>query len=237
MAILAALIGQVPQRTIFENSAGVQILVVDVTLNITPTFSAEVTQHPVEEGPDVADHIRVKNVTVTMDGYCSETPLTLENSIRGLVTSGASAVGSRIGGSFGAEIGAVVGGLGSNFLIKSQDKATAIRDALIAVLNEKKVFNIAAPSLKKEFSKNFVITNLTFPKDQSTGRGVRFSAQLQQIQIVESQSIKLGKLSKDIQATAAGKSKLGKQATTIANEGKRQSLLKTLSKSIFGGAS
>jgi len=235
MALLSILTGVVPQRTIFENSKGIQLLVVDVTMNITPTFSAEVTQHPVEDGPDVSDHIRVKNVTISMEGIASETPLTLEESARGLITSAAGAVGSRIGGTLGGEIGSVAGGLGANILIKAQNKAEAIRDALIELLNERKVFNIAAPSLKKEYANNFVITSLTFPKDSATGRAVRFSAQLQQIQIVESQTVKLGKLQASVFASGGGKSNIGKQSTKIADEGKRKSLLKTLSKSIFSG--
>lgn len=38
-------------------------------------FDSEVTEHPVENGADIADHIRARPVTVTMSGIVSDTPI------------------------------------------------------------------------------------------------------------------------------------------------------------------
>jgi hypothetical protein len=48
---------------------------VDAVISFTPTHEAETTDHPIEDGSDPSDHIRVKPVMLQMEGLQSATPL------------------------------------------------------------------------------------------------------------------------------------------------------------------
>ncbi len=50
-------------------------LVVDAVLGGGHTFAAEVTQHPVEEGADIADHTRPQPTEISLECVVSNTPL------------------------------------------------------------------------------------------------------------------------------------------------------------------
>jgi hypothetical protein len=249
MALLSILTGGRPVRTefalsrTFKNPQGVveripQMFLIDATLQITAQYSAAVTKHPVEVGPDISDHIRVEPVSIQMEGVCSDTPIDLASSVTGLATAALSKVGSAVSGPLGGAVGAVAGGVGASLLASalggSQSKSQLIRDALISLLTDKVVFDIAAPSLKSEHSKGLVLTKLSFPKGPDTGRAVRFSATMEQIRLVESEVIPIGKIDKSVLHTAAGKANVGKQATATASDGKRKSFLKAFG-SILGG--
>lgn len=49
----------------------------DATTLIGFESAAEVTEHPVERGPSVGDHIRPNNGTVTLEGVVTDAPITL----------------------------------------------------------------------------------------------------------------------------------------------------------------
>jgi predicted nucleic acid-binding Zn ribbon protein len=48
---------------------------VDAVVSFTPTHEAETTDHPIEDGSDPSDHIRVKPVMLQMEGLQTATPL------------------------------------------------------------------------------------------------------------------------------------------------------------------
>ncbi len=52
----------------------------DVSVREAHGLSADVTEHPVESGADVADHIRPKQRTVTIEGVISNTPIDVPQS-------------------------------------------------------------------------------------------------------------------------------------------------------------
>lgn len=47
----------------------------DVAVNEDHSFESEVTEHPVEIGADIADHVRARPITVTLEGIVSDTPI------------------------------------------------------------------------------------------------------------------------------------------------------------------
>lgn len=52
---------------------------VDATLSQEHTSAADVTDHPVEDGADVSDHVRVRAPRVRLTGVVSNTPLVASN--------------------------------------------------------------------------------------------------------------------------------------------------------------
>lgn len=48
---------------------------VDVFTSEDHSHPAEVTEYPVEDGADVSDHIRSKPITITVEGFVSNTPI------------------------------------------------------------------------------------------------------------------------------------------------------------------
>lgn len=238
MALLSLITGQTPIRTSFAYDQQVKedgkvrteqkMFLVDVTVNINPQYSSEVTLNPVEKGRDVTDHIRPKNVVIQLEGFISESPIDLDSSIRGLAASAVSVVGSRALGNIGSQVGAIVGGVGASLLQNTDNPAEKIRSALIGLWESKAIFTISAPNVLQKHSKDLVITSLSFPRSATTGRGVAFSCTMQQIQLVERKTVRLNKLKQEVQAAAAEKAKLGQQQATIAKQEPRRSILKVL---------
>lgn len=48
---------------------------IDVAVTETHGFESEVTEHPVESGADIADHVRARPIVVTLDSVVSDTPI------------------------------------------------------------------------------------------------------------------------------------------------------------------
>lgn len=60
-------------RVVISWSAG--RIELDAAPSQSPQFSADVTEHPVEDGASVADHVRRKSDSLAVDGILSDTPL------------------------------------------------------------------------------------------------------------------------------------------------------------------
>ncbi len=54
----------------------------DASLNETHSSSVDVTQHPVEDGADITDHVRIKPETISITGVVTNTPLIFLASFR-----------------------------------------------------------------------------------------------------------------------------------------------------------
>src|SRR5574342_5520 len=48
---------------------------IDVTVAEEHELPAEVTAHPVEDGADITDHVRLTPISVTLEGIVSDTPI------------------------------------------------------------------------------------------------------------------------------------------------------------------
>jgi hypothetical protein len=77
-------------------ASGVPMLlfVMDAVTEEKPEYTATVTEHPVEDGPEVTDHIQLKNPTVSIKGTVSGTPIDLQTTVGTLLAGGIAAVTS-----------------------------------------------------------------------------------------------------------------------------------------------
>lgn len=48
---------------------------IDAALTENHSYSSDVTEHPVEKGADITDHVRAKPPTITIEGIVSDTPV------------------------------------------------------------------------------------------------------------------------------------------------------------------
>ena len=48
---------------------------IDAALSVDSSLVNDVTEHPVEDGADVADHVRARPVNLTIEGIVSDTPI------------------------------------------------------------------------------------------------------------------------------------------------------------------
>lgn len=240
MALISLLLNKVQTRTTFrENGSDADILPIDVTISRTTNYENELTTNPVEEGPDVSDHIRPKPITMQIEGIISETPLSIEGQKAGLVGSGSSYVAKQVGGFKGgfqtAAVGAGAGKLGAKLMQSGGSPAELGRKILENLIIGKQRFRIA---VDKKILDDMVMTRLSIPEDQNNGYSLRFSASLQQLRIVKGQVVQIERIAQSAAHSAAKKQDLGSQATSEATKEQRKSLAKSLVGGIgklFGG--
>lgn len=232
MALLSMLTKSQPFRTKLNlNGSDQCLLLVDATMNETPSYSGTLTKSPVEEGPDVNDHFRFEPISIQIEGVISESPLTfasalnLESLKSGAITSAAGFAGQKLVGGLGAQLGGLAGGfLGSRLLQASDDPAQAAFKILEEIMMKKIVMSITT---KRRRYDNMMMTSLSFPRALENGKSLKFSANFQEIRIVKGETVDIKNISRSVASKAGSKTKLGNQTPTPANaeEGKKSSLL------------
>lgn len=229
MAQLAAIISKLSGDSVASKRVGIgnpgSIILVDVTLSDEVNYTAELTEHPVERGLDVTDHILIKPKTISIEGIASESPITLKDaySEKGLLdqaTDAVSAVPGAVIQRFGAPgvlqgASAAVGGVISNKLFSnSQSPGQQTQEALTKLLEQKTAVNV---QIGKKSYPNMVITNLSFPRDPSLGQAVRFRATFKEIRKVSAKRIVVKAAKADVQHSAGQSDSLGNQNTNPAD--------------------
>jgi hypothetical protein len=131
-------------------------VLVDVIVTEKFSADAEVTEHPVERGVDIADHIRRKPDSLSVDGVVSDAPL----------VPGGDVAGNRFLAPF------VDGNRG--------DRARA---ALLELFESAALVEVVTP---KRIYRNLALTKLETTVDRSSGGAFRFSATFRQVRFVHS---------------------------------------------------
>lgn len=135
----------------------------DVSLSEMHTSANEVTDHPVETGVNIVDHVRAKPFVLRLEGMVSNTPLpsaTATSTPRELRTKSGKViqVASRSSASPKAA------GTAYRELLRLRDDAT-----LVTVVTGLARYD------------NMVVESLEVPRDAKTGQALRFSMSLKQI--------------------------------------------------------
>lgn len=187
--------------------------VLDITYDETVELDAEPTMNPVEDGPDVTDNVRLKPIVISINGFVSETPLNLDSSLNGLAGVAGGQIGKLVGG-FGESIGNVLGGyIGAKILSGGQDPAQAARDMLEDLFNKKILVTVVT---KRKVYTDMMLTSVRFPRDNSTGKGLKVSMRFQKITLVKAQTVMIKNIAKGASG-AAQKAKLGNQSPATPN--------------------
>lgn len=249
MGLLSFLLGNQPIRTKFTDPSNndADLLLVDATIQESPKYEAEPTDYAVEEGPDVTDNIRLKPITLQIDGLVSETPITLKSQAAGLLTAVGANLGAKTGG-FNSQLGAIAGGFIGSRLFKDSSEGTdangdtrslnpadIARKVLEDTWRNKRIFTVVTKRRKYD---SMVITSLTFPRTVQDGKALKFSVSLKQIRIVSPETIAITKNIESNAAHGAPKTNLGQQSASALNDQKKNQgslLFQGLTKLGFGG--
>lgn len=198
------------------------LIVLDVVTEEEPTYEADVTEHPVEDGPEISDHIQLKNPTLRLKGTISATPLDLATSIGNLVSTGLGILTSSQtrANFFNAGIQQAAGAIGASLLqgaalnpssLISGSADAMARSIFMSAYERKARFDVVTKRVRYP---NMVIESMSFPRDKDTGQQLIFELHLKQVRIVSSQVVKIGTTSDSVLNSATSLLGLGSQGTT-----------------------
>jgi hypothetical protein len=186
----------------------IDALTLDVTIQETHTANAEITEHPVEQGADITDHVRPKPVELRMEGIITDTPI--DDSLIASVTRSVPGLGLGV-----ATYGVVKSLLAGASLARSAfDRLRQFRDNGTPV-------GIFTPY--RSYS-NMVMDSLVVTRDKDTGEALHFVATFREVLFVTSgvATITLppaAQAAKDMgtQGTPTASGKLTKTVSTMYN--------------------
>lgn len=206
MALVSLLLG-LPQKgtRIARNltKAGITASIfLDATVKEGFSAPSELTQHPIEDGSDIADHIIIRPQKLTIEGVISETPFSVSGQIAGIASTVASQIGQGVAGSIGGAIGAGVAAktLAGVLQPKSVTGSTVVdeeaqfreenglpgenvrlRDAVTEFMNirDGKIPLTIITGLRQYT--DFVLIGFDVTRDQTTGQSLRVSLEFQQL--------------------------------------------------------
>jgi hypothetical protein len=218
MALVSLILGQVQKGTrIARDFTGAGItssLFLDATVAEKFSAPSEVTEHPIEEGGEISDHIIIKSQKLNIQGIITETPYTVGAQVAGVISTAAARIGQSIGGSVGAVLGAVgvskavtMAGIitpksvtGQAIIDEERDDREQnnlpgdnirLRDAVAEFLNiraSRQTINIIT-GLK--LYKNFVMTGCEISRDKTSGQSISVSLEFMEVRVAESDQVKV----------------------------------------------
>jgi len=137
----------------------IDTLELDAAVSETATFVSDVSEHPVESGSSIVDHVRPKPVEVKIDGIVTDTPLSMVQVRRAAQATGVE--------------------------LESPQNTPGRADAALAALldlrdNPRRI----TVTTKRRVYSDMVLVSLTVPEDRATGDALRFSAAFRQVRTV-----------------------------------------------------
>ena len=139
-------------------------LALDCTVTETHTATSTVTEHPVESGANITDHIRPDPVQLSITGIVSDTPIGSRQVQRSIEVGGASVQVTQ------QEPPTSTTGYGRAAWAKLDAIRTAAKP--VKVVTRDKTYE------------NMALVSLSVPKESKTGGALNFTAQFKQVRIV-----------------------------------------------------
>ena len=146
-------------------------LALDCTVTETHTATSTVTEHPVESGAKITDHIRPDPVQLSITGIVSDTPIGSRQVQRSIAVGGASVQVTQ------QEPPTSTTGYGRAAWAKLDAIRTAAKP--VKVVTRDKTYE------------NMALVSLSVPKESKTGGALYFTAQFKQIRIVYNRTTKV----------------------------------------------
>ncbi len=156
----------------------VGVVDIDAVISEKHRFDNLVTEHPLEDGSPVTDHIVNQPVVLDMEGRITDTPLSILASVgsgaTGLIASDLSVDGQQIDP---AVIAAGTGVLGATL----PGRAKLAYQELVALFVSRETFTVLSGI--NEYL-NMAFESLEFPRNAQDGRSLRFRATMRELIIV-----------------------------------------------------
>lgn len=201
------------------------LIVFDAVTSEDPVFEADVTEVAVEEGPEVTDHIQLKNPRLTLQGVISQTPIDLQVSVANLVAGSVEAatfsqfraniLNTGIQQAAGVASAAMLGSAADPLAGLQSGLADAIgRSLLLSAYERRSRFDVVT---KRQRYSSMVIQKLQFPYASDTGNQLRFIIEMKQVRIVKPFEVQIDTVDEAVVTSAVDKTDLGKQAAAALN--------------------
>lgn len=210
----------------------------DVSVRESHGLSADVTEHPVEEGADITDHIRAKPRTFSIEGLISNTPIEVPQSHMDGAVEDTSPITIEGEPSFGnvdtpvgevnipgsGQLSALAGVVGIKLGSKREfpaqmlhfsqefDRVGAVHlDLESIILTAKRITVVTTLTIYE----NCALTDLNVERDFKTGNALRFTASGRELRIVSSETVDVPD---PVDSRASKPRPRGKQLTAEAAE-------------------
>lgn len=194
ISILASLsnLAGITKAYVNKSQSAIGEVFIDCTESEVIEYAQTITDHPVESGESITDHIYSNPVRVKVQGSMVDTPLDVVG------------VAQKVAGIFTG--GNILSNIKETFIGKGRKQTTAYEalkdlaasNATITLVNYLDTFE------------NMVIESIIFPRDVNTGARLKFEAILKQITLANVELVNINTATKDI---VNKKVKLGSQAS------------------------
>lgn len=197
--------------------------------------SATATEHAVERGANVSDHLRTNLSTISLDVFVSNAPIRDVNNlydgqVAGLelnVPSAKKSIAPMPGSLMNAGLDALASALDAPqtwkaLVMQYPTKFNAVRDTLERLIDWQQRAVVGQVITPHRTYENVYITNIKMMRDATTGDGAPITIDFKEIRFVESKVVFV-----PVPTEIRGKSKvnLGKQPTVPVSDSKLESML------------
>ena len=168
-----------------DEAESFELLKIDATRAEEHSFKAKATQHEVEDGANISDHVINSGRVVTINGVISDDPITITAAAVGNL---AGITGSLFPGLGGAVATGAVAKLGSE-LISNGTKPSKDAIDIFEGIYELKLPLMITTSIKTYT--NMIMESLSIPRNSRNANSLEFSASFREIRIVESEVVEI----------------------------------------------
>ncbi len=168
-----------------EETEALELLKIDATRAEEHSFKAKATQHEVEDGGNISDHVIKGGKTVVIQGVISDDPISITAAAVGSL---AGITGSLIPGLGGAVATGVVAKLGSE-LISNGSKPSKDALDIFEIIYGGDIPVMITTSIKTYT--NMIMESLTIPRNARNANSLEFSASFKEIRIIESKVVEI----------------------------------------------
>lgn len=195
-----------------------ELLLLDMTRNISHQSTAEPTENPVEDGIVMTDHVDVNPDVLSFEGIMSDAPITLTAAVLGNVAGAVPAIGGFAGTVAGALFTGAVATLGGLLLNTTGNRVQEANDAMLDI--QKKAIPVTIITGLKTY-KNMILQTYNPTENAENGGALVFQATFKEIRAVTSVQIPLpaSSLDSSIASSAASKLSLGKVVANGSTRG------------------
>jgi hypothetical protein len=227
-----------------DDSGATEFVIFDACTAQTHEGTVEITEHPVEEGSDVADHARPAPERLSLEGFVSNTPMWSNPGVHefgsfrkvdleipdqpDLNLSVGTAIVSAVGSLFGSGAPDSIQALAfDEFRNRAREVYEKLEDARV------KTRRIRVETSLREYE-DMTIERLAEPRTPDDGSGILFQLDLKRIRVVRSETVSAPEPAEARGAVTVSKG--SKAAKDDANPEKKREKLKSLAAQGFDGA-
>ncbi len=153
-----------------EDAEALELLKIDATRAEEHSFKAKATQHEVEDGANISDHVIKAGRTVTLDGVISDDPISILAAAVGNI---AGITGSLVEGIGGAVATGAVSKLGSELMANGSKPSKDAID-ILEYIYEESIPLMITTSIKTYT--NMIMESLTIPRSSKTANSLEFKS-------------------------------------------------------------